>query len=153
MNRRQRGFSLIELGIAIGVVGVLSGVVLMTRGFIDNGRLVATLQTVDTLRKAGREYATRKNGGRDFAGVSVSRLRTEGLVHGSGALLEGAWGDLVTINPKAGDTTWMRISACVPSLDLANDLKGRLDKIGTTSLSLFCMCAPGECRRIVVDTR
>ena len=56
-RRKQRGFSLIELGIVVAVIAVLATVVLVGRGFLQSSRVSKMVEVLDTINKGVSTYA------------------------------------------------------------------------------------------------
>jgi prepilin-type N-terminal cleavage/methylation domain-containing protein len=56
-RKNQRGFSLIELGIVIAVIAVLTTVVLVGRGFILSARTSKVVEALDSIAKSNKVYA------------------------------------------------------------------------------------------------
>ena len=61
-KRKTRGFTLVELGIAIAIISVLSGSVMVGKGLIGTARLSSTIKNVNNIRNAMRTYVTMRNG-------------------------------------------------------------------------------------------
>ncbi|MEO1484026.1 MAG: type II secretion system protein [Myxococcota bacterium] len=72
--KKTRGFTLIELGIVIGVIAVMATIVFTARGFIDQSRVGTSVQLVSAVRDAARGWAMRNNGGASFAGLTGMAL-------------------------------------------------------------------------------
>ncbi|MHB8872378.1 MAG: type IV pilin protein [Myxococcaceae bacterium] len=65
-RRSPRGFSLIELGIVIAVIAVLSGVVIGSAGYFRAARLRTAADLVLTIRGAARQFALRHHNGLSY---------------------------------------------------------------------------------------
>lgn len=70
VSRSSRGFTLIELGIVIGVIAILTAVVVTARGFVDQSRIGNAVQAVSAVRDASRGFAKRQTGGASFEGLT-----------------------------------------------------------------------------------
>ncbi len=70
VSMRERGFSLIELGIVVAVIAILATVVLVGRGFLQSSRVSKMVEVLDTIAKGSAVYAG-TNGGKlpEAAGV------------------------------------------------------------------------------------
>ena len=59
-QHKTRGFTLVELGIVVGVMSLLASSVLAGQGFIRASRLSKTIHDVHKIRKAVDSYAIRR---------------------------------------------------------------------------------------------
>ncbi len=112
--KRARGFSLIEIGIVIAAIAVLSAVVLMGSGYMRAARTRNAMEQISMLRQAAKQFAARVNNGltyfNNLPGVanpastrlSIASLDRENLitlpVPGS-TTMESPWGTKVAIEP------------------------------------------------------
>lgn len=128
--KRNKGFSLMELAIAVGLIAILVGVVSAGGGMMGRCRVQRETEAVDNLRLASQNYLTPPN--LTYTGISIPVLKTSGLLPGSfdPAGTNGFGGDY-SIMVNAADNTKVDIAlANVPShaaLDLTNAFKGKAD--------------------------
>jgi prepilin-type N-terminal cleavage/methylation domain-containing protein len=85
----QAGFSLIELGIVIAVIAVLTGVVIFGKGYLDAAKKKAAVDLVQAIRAAGQQFAMRNYSGIAFGkseafdvpeNVSMGRLKADNFL-------------------------------------------------------------------------
>ncbi len=81
MRTRSKGFSLMELAIAVGLIAMLMGVVAAGGGMMSKCRIQREAQAVDSLRVASQNFITGAN--LTYTGISVSVLKTGGFLPGS----------------------------------------------------------------------
>jgi prepilin-type N-terminal cleavage/methylation domain-containing protein len=106
---RQRGFTLLEVVVALAVLAMLMGVLAIpARGVLDHTRLSRTLAELQTLRTASDRWLER--GRIDFTGLSLTALQTEGWLP---VAWPGTtpWGGPYTIGPSSVDPTRRRATA------------------------------------------
>ncbi len=77
-RRGRLGFTIIELGVTIGVIAALVVVVIAIQGFQDSARIGQTVRLVERLREAGRDYSRRFNGGANFNLLTMGALLDAG---------------------------------------------------------------------------
>jgi type II secretory pathway pseudopilin PulG len=124
LKRAAAGFTLVELGVVSAVIAILTIVVLVGRGMRDSSRVAAAAQLVNTLRDAGRAYATRYNNSRDFQKVSLANLESEPFLPPN---VLDPWGGTPSVQPDK-DVTYLDIEICVPTPELCQDLRDLLGK-------------------------
>jgi prepilin-type N-terminal cleavage/methylation domain-containing protein len=130
--KKSKGFSLMELAIAVGLIAILVGVVAAGGGMMARCRVQRETQAVDSLRLASQNYLSPPN--MTYSGISVSALKTAGLLPNSfdpdGS--NGFGGDY-TVAVNTEDSTKVDIAlASVPSqaaTDLTNAFKAKADSI------------------------
>jgi type IV pilus assembly protein PilA len=94
IRKKQGGFTLIELGVVLLVLGTLAYfTVPAIQGFLSSSKVDSARLQVDTLVRAAQSFGKR-NG--DKTGISIQALTDRGLV-------PLVWVDGTGINPWAGD--------------------------------------------------
>ncbi len=78
MKRYNRGFSLMELAISVGLIAVLVGVVAAGGGMMNKCRVQREVQAVDNLRLAAQNYLTGPS--LTYQGISIAALKAAGLL-------------------------------------------------------------------------
>ena len=100
-SRRSGGFSLIELGIVIAVIVVLSGILITGAGYFRAAKQRTAVDLVLTIRKASSQFALRHSKGlaygrsaaqNDPQNVTLAGLRGEGFLPTNVTTLAGAPG-------------------------------------------------------------
>jgi hypothetical protein len=134
-----RGFSLIELGIAIGVIVTMTIVVMSVRGFLESAKIGAAVTMVDTLQKASRAWSERKANSTGFLAtdgtpVSVQALQDELLIPGTNPTeFLTPWDTAVAVAPTGAQNDRIIISFSVPTAPSATDCVTALQKMGTAT--------------------
>jgi prepilin-type N-terminal cleavage/methylation domain-containing protein len=134
---RQRGFSLVELGIVTAVISVLVVTVLMARGFRDSALVSNTVRQLIDIQKAAYQYSYRYNQGLNYVDISNAELLAGGTAtHNKNnplydRPLETAWNhQAITIVVDPDDNTYFRITIPVPDITIKTDLLASLKGIG-----------------------
>jgi prepilin-type N-terminal cleavage/methylation domain-containing protein len=128
--KRNKGFSLMELAIAVGLIAILVGVVAAGGGMMERCRVARETDAVDNLRLASQNYLTPPN--LTYSGISVAALKTAGLLPNSfSATASNGFGGDYTVAVSASDSTKVEIAlANIPSTaatDLTNAFKAKAD--------------------------
>ena len=76
--KKNKGFSLIELAISVGLITVLVGVVAAGGGMMNKCRLQREAEAVNNLRLAAQNYIASPS--LTYTGVSVAALKTAGFL-------------------------------------------------------------------------
>ena len=143
---RSRGFTLVELGLVIGLIAVLTTVVLQMSGFIGSSKVGSAMQLTRTLRQAAQSWSKRNNGGAHFATINVAALQGANLVPNplSGPLGHQSPPDAVPSIAAAGaGNTWVDITVCVEANQMA-DTKKYAEKV-YGQLQVDPPTCPGAC--------
>ena len=122
-KRCGSGFTLIELGMVMAVIAILSMAVLYMRGYREAAKNAAAMGTIDTLQKAAREWAARNNASQSFTGLTFAAMcGATGFVD-CGA--KTPWNDTPTI-VTAADSTYFEITIDAHDAEAAADLYNSL---------------------------
>ncbi|MBF0485827.1 MAG: prepilin-type N-terminal cleavage/methylation domain-containing protein [Candidatus Omnitrophica bacterium] len=117
----NKGFSLMELAIAVGLIAVMVGVVAAGGGMMNKCRVQREVDAVDNLRVAAQNYLSTKN--LTYSGISVSALKTAGLLPNnfdpSGA---NSFGGNYTVSANSSDNTKLDIALGNIPEAMGNDL-------------------------------
>jgi prepilin-type N-terminal cleavage/methylation domain-containing protein len=128
--KRNKGFSLMELAIAVGLIAILVGVVAAGGGMMGKCRVTRETQAIDSLRVASQNYLTPPN--LTYADISIGDLKTAGLLPNSfdPSGSNGFGGDY-SVAANAADNTKVDISlANIPSTaatDLTSAFQAKAD--------------------------
>lgn len=124
-RKNNKGFSLVELAMAMGLVAVLIGVVAAGGGMMTKCRVQREADSVDALRLAAQNYLSSSS--LTYTGISVAELKNKGLVP--------ATFDPLKANSFGGDYTVSANTANVTRVDIA--LASIPEEIGTTLSGAF----------------
>ena len=103
MRMRKSGFSLVELLIAITVIGIMAAAVVFAGG-PDKARRVTAIKSIDALYQAGKGYI--EPGQLTYAGISVDALKTAGLLPNNFApTASNPWGGDYSVAVDGSDST------------------------------------------------
>ena len=161
--RPPRGFSLIELGVVISVIAVMSSVVLLSRGYLNSAKQKAAGDLVQAVRNGARQHAQRNFKGLGFGtpgsttppAVSMTALRAAGLIpeniktpwksqgtandSGVGVVPDSGLGNAVA-SAKCGGFTCVRVCVEVPDQETCDDMKKQFEQS-----SLVTECKANGC--------
>jgi len=101
------GFSLLELLIVLGALGVLLTVVTAAVGVLETGRIETIVQDVGTLRQAAARWIER--GRLDYTRITVGALTAEGELPTSWRA-STPYGGAYTVAPAASDATHLTVT-------------------------------------------
>jgi len=130
MKMKNKGFSLMELAIAVGLIAILVGVVGTGGGMINKCRIQREAQAVDNLRVASQNFLSGPN--LTYTGISVDALMTAGLLPNNfDAAKSNSFGGDYTVGANTADNTKVDIAlANVPAAagaDLLTVFKAKSD--------------------------
>jgi len=130
MISNRRGFSLVELAIALGLVAVLVSVVTAGGGMMAKSRVHREMVAVDAIHIAAQNYLSSQN--LTYTGISVAALKTAGLLPANfNPVKSNAYGGDYDVSVNAGDNTRVDISlANVPEAageDLSATFKNKTE--------------------------
>ena len=138
VSKGNKGFSLVELAIALGLVSVLIGVVSAGGGMITKTRVQRESEAVDSLRVAAQNYLSGAN--LTYSGISVAALKTANLLPAAfDPTASNAFGGDYVLAANSADSAKVDISlAAVPaaaSATLTSAFKGKADAIAYDATS------------------
>ena len=111
MNKQKRNgaFTLIEIMIVIGIMGVILAILLPAIGTKKSANIQATAQSVVSLYTASNSWLS-NHGVQNYTGLDIDVLITENLVPGG---FDGTniFGGSFTVDPSAADATALVITA------------------------------------------
>ncbi len=119
-GRPGAGFTIIEIGLILAVLGVLVSGVIVMAGFISSSKVGSAIQMVNTIQNAAREYAKRKNYSLNFNGVTKATLQAEHLLPDP---FESPFDTAVSITPEGIPADRIRIQFSVPKREACIDLR------------------------------
>lgn len=131
--RASAGFTLLELLLVVAAVAVLLAALLPGRGVLDTARAAQVRQELETLRAAADGWLER--GRLDYTGLTLSALRTEGLLP-LGWAGTTPWGGSYTVGPDAGDSTRLSVTATGLPAAMAGRLREQLLQAGHTATAV-----------------
>jgi len=132
----ERGFSIVEVGIALAIMSVLVVGVIISQGFRESARVSNTVRQILDIQKAAYQYSYRYRRGLDYSGLSNAELLASGgaTINTSKPLydapLETAWGQPVTLAQDPADRTYFIMTIPVPDGNIKADLKASVAGVG-----------------------
>jgi type II secretory pathway pseudopilin PulG len=150
-----RGFSLVEAGIAIGCIAILLTVVLSSRGFIDNAKMRATVQTAKTIQTAAFAWAERIRYGKGYLGLTLDGLCVDDLAGMKTLVMQCRLNAAGTCPSDCGLRTgwdtpftftapgaYFTLDFCTPTAALAEDATSLLKNLGSAVQAggVGCLC-------------
>ncbi|MBF0386643.1 MAG: prepilin-type N-terminal cleavage/methylation domain-containing protein [Candidatus Omnitrophica bacterium] len=126
----NKGFSLVEMAIALGLVAVLVSVVTAGSGMMVKSRVHRETAAVDSMRIAAQNYLSAKN--LTYTGISVAALKTDGFLPANfDPVKSNSFGGDYLVAENAADNTKVDITlAAVPAAagaDLSNNFKSKAE--------------------------
>lgn len=95
MNKRQSGFTLIEIAIVLVIIGLLLGGVLKGQELINNSKIRNTVSSLDGIAAAIYSYQDRYNAlPGDDPNADTRWGLAAGLATAGNGVIEGAWGSI-----------------------------------------------------------
>ncbi|MBF0619836.1 MAG: prepilin-type N-terminal cleavage/methylation domain-containing protein [Candidatus Omnitrophica bacterium] len=105
----NKGFSLMELAITVGLMAVLVGVVAAGGGMMAKCRVQREAEAIESLRVAAQNYLSSQN--LTFSGISITALKTAGLLPANfDPLKANSFGGDYTVAANAADNTRVDIA-------------------------------------------
>ncbi|MEM6274001.1 MAG: type II secretion system protein [Myxococcota bacterium] len=140
--RSSRGFTLIELGIVIGVIAILTAVVVTARGFVDQSRIGNAVQAVSAVRDASRGFAKRQTGGASFEGLTDISLLVGANNFFATAPVD-PWSNVnLDVAATGADFGFIDVSICIGSgttaVPVGQDFTRAASSLGTITTGAAC---------------
>ena len=111
----QVGFTLIELVIALAVIGIMVAAFTATKSMIDSSRVGNALQSIETLVDGAHQYLT-TSGTNSYNGVSMSQLSALKLIPaGMTGATANPWGGSYAVSGINSDQDFQVALTSVPS--------------------------------------
>ncbi len=121
--KSNKGFSLMELAMAMGLMAVLVGVVAAGGGMMTKSRVQREFDSVEGLRLAAQNYLSSSS--LTFTGVSVTELKNKGLVPATfDPLKANSFGGDYSVSANATDSTRVDIALALIPEDVGTSLSG-----------------------------
>lgn len=133
MKISNKGFSLVELAIALGLIAVLISVVTAGSGMMTKSRVHREMIAIDNLRVAAQNFLSSRN--MTYKDISIAQLKDQGLLPANfDPIASNSFGGDYMINADSDDPTRVEISlANIPQQageNLTNIFKNKANDIG-----------------------
>jgi len=104
---RQRGFTLIEIGVVLGIIGFILVSALVAANSVDNARKVT--QAVHDVANIRAGVVRWKAGRSNYSGLTLKALQDRGYLPGniSTGVGENPWGGNYTLATSAGNSSYI----------------------------------------------
>jgi prepilin-type N-terminal cleavage/methylation domain-containing protein len=123
MRKNNKGFSLVELAMAMGLMGVLLGVVAAGGGMMTKSRVQREAGSIDNLRLAAQNYLTSSN--LTYTGISITELKNKGFVPATfDPVKANSFGGDYTVSVNGVDNTRVDIALASVPEDVGTLLSG-----------------------------
>jgi len=132
IRNNKVGFSLIELAIAVVLLGILVGAVVVGGGMTTKMKVQHESDTVNTLVTAARNYLSASQ--TTYTGVGIAGLQTSNYIPSTfNATTGNSWGAGYTATVNGTDATKVDITvASVPDAATATLLSNNFSSMATT---------------------
>jgi prepilin-type N-terminal cleavage/methylation domain-containing protein len=122
-KKNNKGFSLVELAMAMGLMAVLVGVVAAGGGMMTKSRVQREVDSIEGLRLATQNYLSSSS--LTFTGVSVTELKNKGLVPATfDPLKANSFGGDYSVSANTADSTRVDIALALIPEDVGTSLSG-----------------------------
>ena len=134
--KTNKGFSLIELSIAIVILGILVGAVVVGSGLSTKAKIQHESDTVNTLVTAARNYLNASQ--TTYTGVGVAGLKTSNYLPSTFNNTTGnSWGGAYTVAANGTDATKVDISLVgVPDATTGTLLSNNFASMATSAYTV-----------------
>ena len=108
MRKRNNGFTLLEIMIVLGIMGVILAILLPAMSMRKSANIQSTAQTINSLYTAACTWLS--HGRTNYTGITLQQLITEGLVP-AGFSGTNVYGGSYAVAPLASDAESVVITA------------------------------------------
>ena len=148
----QNGFTLIELGIVLAVIGILSLTVSQSVAFIERAKVTKAMHHIVALRDAALKYSADIRNGVDFENLSLNSLVEHNYFSGN---TQNAWGlepafSLIPYDDGNGVSNFL-INYQVPRHDTNTQLATALSQAYLTNQAIPVLGPTPDCSPTVTD--
>ncbi len=134
--KSNKGFSLIELSIAIVILGILVGAVVVGSGLSTKAKIQHETDTMNTLVVAARNYLNASQ--TTYTGVGIAGLQTSNYLPSTfNATTGNSWGGAYTVAVNGTDATKVDISVVgIPDAATATLLSNNFASMATCAYTV-----------------
>ena len=134
--KSNKGFSLIELSIAIVILGILVGAVVVGSGLSTKAKIQHETDTMNTLVVAARNYLNASQ--TTYTGVGIAGLQTSNYLPSTfNATTGNSWGGAYTVAANGTDATKVNISVVgIPDAATATLLSNNFTSMATCAYTV-----------------
>lgn len=112
MRKRNKGFTLLEIMIVLGIMGVILAILLPAMSMRKSANIQSTAQTINSLYTAACTWLS--HGRTNYTGITLAQLTAEGLVP-AGFTGTTVYGGVFTVAPAADAESVVITASAVPA--------------------------------------